>query len=58
MAITMLLPNITDAISSLDVSGVVIKDVNEMAASWVSQPNVLYANPEGFITNFIVYCTF
>lgn len=52
MAISSLLADITEAISELSIDGVTVKDTNQIAASWVSLPNVLYPNPEEFITNF------
>lgn len=52
MTISLLLPNITSAIAALSISGVTIKDTDQIVASWQSQPHVLYPNPEGFITAF------
>lgn len=52
MTVSLLLTSITGAIDNINVSGVVIKNYNGVAASWQSQPNVLYPNPEGFITDF------
>jgi hypothetical protein len=48
----MLFSSVTAAIKNLTISGVTIKDYNGIAASWQSTPNVLYPNPEGFMTNF------
>lgn len=50
MTINLLLPDITDAISKFSIADVVIKDVDEIAASWNMTANVLYPNPNGFIT--------
>ena len=52
MSISLNLSNITAAIKNISVTGVTIKDYSGIAASWQSLPNVLYPNPEGFITNF------
>ncbi len=52
MTITLQLASITDAIKDLSITGVTVKDYDGIAASWQSQPNVLYPNPEGFITEF------
>jgi len=54
MTFALQLTNITNAIAALSIPGVTIKDVDELAASWVSTPNVLYPNPNepGFITDF------
>lgn len=52
MAISLLLPHITDAIGDLSISGVTIKKVNELNASYTLTNNVLYPQPEGFITGF------
>lgn len=52
MSVSLLLPDITDAIHDLDISGVEIVDFDGIAVSWKSKANVLYPNPEGFVTNF------
>jgi len=52
MTISLVLTSITGAIKNLTITGVTVKDYNGIAASWQSQPNVLYPNPEGFITDF------
>ena len=54
MTFSLNLTNITNAIAALSISGVTIKDVDEIAASWKAVPNVLYPNPrdDGFITDF------
>lgn len=54
MTVSLLLSSITGAIADLSIQDVTIKDHDGIAASWVSTPNVLYPNPEGFITNFRV----
>ena len=52
MTVSLLLTSITGAIDDISVSGVVIKNYNGVAAAWQSQPNVMYPNPEGFISDF------
>ena len=52
MTISSLLTDITNAIEALSINGVTIKDIDQISAQWKSQPNVLYPNPEGFLTNF------
>jgi len=52
VTISLLLSNITNAIANISITGVTVKDADEIAGSWQSLPNVLYPNPEGFITNF------
>lgn len=52
MTISSLLTDITNAIEALSINGVTVKDIDQISAQWKSQPNVLYPNPEGFMTNF------
>lgn len=52
MTISSLLSNITDAIATISVSGVTIRDKDELTGSFVAKPNTLFPNPEGFITDF------
>ena len=54
MTISLLMPSITDAISQVTVSGVSMKDADEISASFAGKSNVFYPNPEGFITGFRV----
>jgi hypothetical protein len=54
MTISLLLPSVAGAIANLTATGVTFKNYNGVVASWQSQPNVLYPNPEGFITGFVV----
>ena len=59
MTISLLLPSITAAIDDISVSGVTIKDYDGVVANWSSQPNVLYPDPENFITDWsIEYAAF
>lgn len=52
---TLYISDITEAISNISVAGVTVKDVDELAGSWVTKPNILYPNPNGsFITGFNV----
>jgi len=58
MTVSLNLANVANAISALSISGVTVKDKDEIVSSWVSIPNILYPNPEGWITNFgIEYMT-
>ena len=52
MAFSLNLANIADAIAAISISGVTVKDKDQIAASWVSTPNVLYPNPDGWVTDF------
>jgi len=54
MSISLLLESVTNAIAAISITGVTVKDADEVAASWKSLPNVLYPNPEGFITDFSI----
>jgi hypothetical protein len=53
MAISLHLKDIADAISAISITGVTVKDVNQLSGSWVSLPNVLYPNIDGpWVTDF------
>lgn len=54
MTFSLLLSSICDSISAISISGVTVRDVDQIAPTWVSTPNVLYPNPnnEGFIKGF------
>ena len=54
MTVSLLLANVADSISQISVSGVTIKDKDQLSGSWVSLPNVLYPNPDGWITGFSI----
>jgi hypothetical protein len=54
MSVSLNLANIADAISQISVSGVTVKDVNQLSASWAPLPNVLYPNDENWITGFSI----
>ena len=54
MSASLLLANVADAISQISVSGVTIKDKDQLAGSWVSLPNVFYPNPDNWITGFVI----
>ena len=54
MTIDLNLTRIADAISKISIPGVTVRDVNELSASWASVPNVLYPNPDGWITDFAI----
>lgn len=51
---SLMLESVCTAISNLSITGVTIKDADEIAASWQSLPNVLYPNinEPGFVTGF------
>lgn len=50
----LMLTNITDAIAAISVSGVTIKDVDQISGAWNAQPNVLFPNPDAFISGFTI----
>jgi hypothetical protein len=52
MTVSLYLASIADAISQISISGVTVKDKDQIAGSWVSAPNVLYPKPDGWITGF------
>lgn len=54
MTASMFLSSITDAISSASISGVTVKDADQLAYTWQSQANILYPNPNppGFMSGF------
>lgn len=52
MAFSLYLSSIADAISQISITGVTVKDKDQLSASWVVLPNVLYPNDEAWITNF------
>ena len=55
MTISLNLANIADAISDISVSGVTVKDKDQIVGSWLPLPNVLFPNPEGWITDFSIF---
>lgn len=54
MTVSLYLANITNSIAAISISGVTVKDVDELSPSWIGTPNILYPNPNppGFVTNF------
>lgn len=54
MTAALFLSEIADAISSINVSGVTVKDVDELSMNWQGQANILYPNPNppGYVSNF------
>ncbi len=54
MTISVQLATVVDSISKLSVSGVTMKDMDEIAASWKALPNVCYPRPDNFITGLSV----
>lgn len=54
MTTALLLGNIANSISQISIAGVTVKDKDEIVGSWLSLPNVLYPNPDGWITGFSI----
>jgi hypothetical protein len=54
MTVSLNLANVADAIAGISVSGVTVKDKDQIVGSWTPLPNVLYPQPEGWITNFSI----
>jgi len=54
MAMDIKIVTVADSISKLSISGVTIRDLDEISASWKSIPNVLYPRPDNFITSISV----
>jgi hypothetical protein len=53
MTISTLFATITSEIANLSITGVTIKDYDELVPSWVAIPNVLYPDIDApFLTNF------
>lgn len=53
MTAGLYISSVCDAIAGISISGVTVKDRNEIVGNWNSMPNVLYPNPNGsFITGF------
>ncbi len=54
MTVSLNLANIANAISAMSVSGVTVKDKDEIIGNWTPLPNVLYPKPDGWITGFSI----
>jgi hypothetical protein len=52
MTVSLNLANVANAISNISVTGVTVKDKDEIAGSWIPLPNVLYPKPDDWITGF------
>jgi hypothetical protein len=53
MTFALKLAQVADAISNISVSGVTVKDIDQMAGSWVATPNVFYPNVNApWVTDF------
>lgn len=52
MTISLNLANVADAISNISISGVTVKDKDQIVGNWTSLPNVLFPRPDGWITGF------
>lgn len=48
----LMLTDITNSIAAISVSGVTIKDVDELSGSWLGNANILFPNPDNFISGF------
>lgn len=51
MTLSLYITNITNAIASLNVTGVTFVDYDGIVADWKAQPNVFYMIPENPITD-------
>lgn len=54
MTTALFLSSIANSISQISIAGVTVKDKDEIVGSWLSLPNVLYPNPDGWITGFSI----
>ena len=54
MTVSILLSSIADSIAGISISGVTVKDRDQISASWLSVPNVLYPHPDEWITDFTI----
>jgi hypothetical protein len=53
MTVSLNMANIVDAIAAVSITGVTIKDVDQVAGSFLGQSSILYPNIDGpFVTNF------
>lgn len=52
MTVSINLANIANSIAAISISGVTVKDRDEVSGSWLSIPNVLYPKPDGWISGF------
>ena len=51
MTTSLYLASITNAIASISITGVTVKDKDEVVANWTPVPNVLYPNPNGWVSD-------
>jgi hypothetical protein len=54
MTAALFLSGIADAIAGISITGVTVKDRDQISASWIGTPNVLYPNPDGWLTDFTI----
>lgn len=54
MTVSLNLSNVADAIAAISISGVTVKDKDQIIANWTPLPNVLYPQPDGWITGFSI----
>jgi hypothetical protein len=53
MTVSLNIANIADAIAAVSITGVTIKDVDQVAGSFLGQSSILYPNIDGpFMTDF------
>jgi len=58
MTVALKLSNVADSIAGISISGVTVKDRDQIVGNWEALQNVLYPNPDGGITGFrIEYAT-
>jgi hypothetical protein len=51
MAYSISLATVANSIAALSISGVTVKDADEIVTSWNKQANILYPIPNNWITN-------
>jgi len=51
---TLYLSSIADSISQISISGVTVKDKDQIVGDWQSTQFVLYPNPDAWITGFSI----
>lgn len=54
MTTALFLPSIADAISQISIAGITVKDKDQIVGDWKSTQNVLYPNPETWISGFTI----
>jgi hypothetical protein len=54
MTVSLYLASIADAISNISISGVTVKDKDQLSGNWTPLPNVLFPSPDNWITGFAI----